>query len=180
MIEITLPIILQLVQTTGIIVGIIYYITIMRNQQRATLQSTRARQRELIFQKHQTYSKEYFQTIWETNLYQDWKTPQEFIQKHGPPNNTDDFIKFSYSMRHYDLAGVLLLENESEADLIFKLYPAQAVIQMWELFEPVIMWVREKRNNPEHLASFEYLYLQAKKRYPDIIPGTNELNINNT
>jgi hypothetical protein len=34
MVEITLPIMLQIVQTVGILVGIIYYITIMRNQQR--------------------------------------------------------------------------------------------------------------------------------------------------
>jgi hypothetical protein len=42
MVEITLPIILQLLQTAGILVGIIYYITIMRNTQKTrelTLQS---------------------------------------------------------------------------------------------------------------------------------------------
>jgi hypothetical protein len=34
MVEITLPIVLQIVQTVGILVGIVYYITIMRSQQR--------------------------------------------------------------------------------------------------------------------------------------------------
>jgi len=34
MVEITLPIMLQIMQTVGILVGIIYYITIMRNTQK--------------------------------------------------------------------------------------------------------------------------------------------------
>jgi len=34
MVEITLPIVLQIVQTAGIFVGIVYYLTIMRNNQR--------------------------------------------------------------------------------------------------------------------------------------------------
>lgn len=146
----------------------------MRNQQKTMEQSTRARQRELIFQKYQSYSKEYFKTTWKVWLYQDWKTPEEFLEKHGPPDNTDDWINYSYTMRHYDLAGVLYKENESEADLIFKLYPPAAIIHIWEQFKPIILRTREKRNNPDHLASFEYLYEQTKKRYPNILPGTYE------
>jgi hypothetical protein len=34
MVELTLPIMLQILQTAGIFVGIVYYITIMRNAQR--------------------------------------------------------------------------------------------------------------------------------------------------
>ncbi|NHJ33777.1 MAG: hypothetical protein FK732_13035 [Asgard group archaeon] len=177
MVELTISIMLQFVQTTGIIVGIIYYITIMRNQQKANQQSARARQRELIYQKYQSYTKEYFQTIWQVNLYDDWKTPQEFLEKHGPPNNVEDFANYSYTMRHFELAGILYMENETESDLIFKLYPPMSIMQMWERYEPVIMWTREKRNDPGHLASFQYLYTQAKKRYPDILPQSFEFNI---
>ena len=82
-------------------------------------------------------------------------------------------------MRYFSLGGVLFKENEADADLLFELYPPQAVIAFWEEFKPIIMWSRERRNNPHHHESFEYLYDQAKKRYPDILPRT-EFNINNT
>jgi hypothetical protein len=34
MVEVTIPIVLQVIQTVGILVGIIYYITIMRSNQK--------------------------------------------------------------------------------------------------------------------------------------------------
>ena len=174
MVDVNLSIVLQIVQTTGIVVGIIYYLTIMRNQQRATEQRRKERQRELIFQKHQSYTKEYFQTLWEVTQYKDWKTPEEFIEKHGPPNNTHDYANYSYTMRQFHLAGLLLMENKEEADLIFKLYPPQAIMGTWEQYKPIIMRTRETRNNPEHLSAFEYLFKEAKKRYPEIRPQWEE------
>jgi hypothetical protein len=170
MVEITYQMVLSTIQTIALVVGIIYYLTIMRNTQRANEQHRKERKRELIFQKSQTYTKEYFQTLWEVTQYRDWKTPEEFIEKHGPPNNTHDYANYSYTMRNFHLAGLLLMENNEEADLIFKLYPPQAIMGMWEQYKPIIMRTRETRNNPEHLSAFEYLYNEAKKRYPNIKP----------
>jgi len=47
MVEITLPIILQILQTIGILVGIVYYITIMRNTQRTRELSLNAQEQAL-------------------------------------------------------------------------------------------------------------------------------------
>ncbi len=44
MVEITLPLVLQILQTAGILVGIIYYITIMRNTQKTRELSLRAQE----------------------------------------------------------------------------------------------------------------------------------------
>ena len=57
MVEVTLPIVLQMVQTIALIVGIIYYLTIMRNQQRtrelalkAQEHATETRQTQIFMQ----------------------------------------------------------------------------------------------------------------------------------
>jgi len=63
MVEITLPIILQIVQTVALVVGIIYYLTIMRNQQRtreltlkAQEHATETRQAQLFMQIYDKWS----------------------------------------------------------------------------------------------------------------------------
>jgi hypothetical protein len=52
MVEITLPIVLQIIQTVSISVGIIYYLFIMRNVQKS-------RQRENLFLRLQSFDKTY-------------------------------------------------------------------------------------------------------------------------
>jgi arginine exporter protein ArgO len=62
MVEFTIPLVLDIIRTAGILVAIVYYITIMRNQQRtrelslkAQEEAEKARQREMIIQRSQTY-----------------------------------------------------------------------------------------------------------------------------
>ena len=50
MVDITLPIVLQIVQTAGILVGIVYYIAIMRNNQRTQQMQLETRQAQLFMQ----------------------------------------------------------------------------------------------------------------------------------
>jgi len=162
MAEITIPLVLDIIRTLGILVGIIYYITIIRNAQRS-------RQRELIFQRFQGYSKDYIQTYFEVASYRDWETVEDWRNKYGLPMNVEADTKWTYIMSLYNMAGLLLKEKEVDPDLIFLLYPPHVVIRLWEQFEPVIQSLRE-RTHPVHLEPFEFLYHEAKKRYPEIDP----------
>ncbi len=148
----------------------------MRNNQRtrelslkAQEEAERSRKRELILQRHQSYSLEYTRTFWEMASWTDWDTVEEYNEKYGMPN-TEAKAKFTYLMRIFSTAGMLLRENMDNADLIFQLYPATGVIGLWEQFEPIIYDIRKTRNSPTHLEGFEFLYREAKKRYPDILP----------
>jgi len=147
----------------SIAASIVYYASILRNQ-------NKARQRELILQRHQSYNLEYTRTFWEMASWTDWQTIEEYNEKYGMPNNPEAKAKFTYLMRILSTAGTLLRENMDNADLIFRLYPAPGIIGMWELFEPVIHDLREKRNMPSHLEDLEFLYREAKKRHPEILP----------
>jgi hypothetical protein len=120
MVEITLPIVLQIVQTIGILVGIIYYITIMRNSLIAQEEAERSRQREQILLRSQSYSLEYTKAYAETVGMDDWKTVEEFHSKYGRQANPEAFAKWIYIRSVYNTAGLLLKEKTVDLDILGK------------------------------------------------------------
>jgi hypothetical protein len=175
MVEITYQMVLSTVQTVSLVVGIVYYITIMRNQQRtrelslkAQEEAERARKRELILLRSQNYSLDYTKAYAETLVMDDWTTVEEFHKKYGIATNPDAFSKWIYIRSVFNWAGLLLKEEGTDPELLFQLYSPNAIIGLWERFEPVIRDVRIRFNYPEYWEPFEYLYNEAKKRYPDV------------
>jgi hypothetical protein len=65
------------------------------------------------------------------------------------------------------MAGILLKQG-ADPDIIFELYPHGAVINLWELYEPIVEHMKVKSKNPMRLDNLEYLYNEAKKRRPEI------------
>jgi hypothetical protein len=155
--------ILDVVPALGVIVALIYYSLTLRN-------TSRARQRELIFQRLQGYSIEFTKAFADIASYTDWEDAEDFTRKYGMQVNPEAWAKYVYILRAYNFAGILLKERVAEADLIFKLYPPMGVISVWEQFEQTVQDTRERRNVPAHMESFEFLYREAKKRYPEILP----------
>lgn len=168
MIEITLPIVLQIVQTIGILVGIIYYITIMRNSIKAQEEAERSRQREQILLRSQIYSLEYYRAYTDTVGMDDWETVEEFHRKYGREANPEAFSKWIYVRSVFNTAGLLLKEKTVDPDLIFQLYAPNAVIGLWEQQEPIIREARMRFKHPTYWEPFEFLYNEAKKRYQEI------------
>jgi hypothetical protein len=176
MVEISLSIVLQIVQTIGILVGIVYYLTIMRNTQRTRELSLKAqeeaeknRQRDMIIQRSQSYSLEYIRTFNEVMLMTDWETPEEWDEKYYRTNNVEAFSKWNYITRLYEMAG-LLMRQGADPDIIFAFYPEGAVINLWEQYESIVHYMRDKWG-PPFLDSLEYLYNEAKKRQPELSPS---------
>jgi hypothetical protein len=162
MVEITLPILLQIVQTMALLVGIVYYITIMRNQQKAQQESEKSRRNELVYGKLQNISLEYATSFNEVMTFRDWKDPEEWEEKYGRNNNLAAFSKWNYVMRHYQLAG-LLLKQGADPEIIFELYPCGAVINLYELFQPIIE--HKKKVESWDFTNLDYLYYEAKKMW---------------
>ena len=81
MVEITLPIVLQIVQTTGIIIGIIYYLTIMRNQQKSQQLTLETRQAQLLLNLMNTYRGTEFRRQWHTLFHIEWTDFEDFKER---------------------------------------------------------------------------------------------------
>jgi hypothetical protein len=99
----------------------------------------------------------------------DWEDAEDWEKKYGRKANPEAAAKWNYIMRIYGLGGIHLQEG-ADPDLLFKLYPLSAVIPLWEQFEPIIMFWRERLNDPRMWEPFEYLYNEAKKRAPELTP----------
>jgi hypothetical protein len=154
--------ILSMVPAIGVIVALVYYSMTLRY-------TSKARQRELVFQRFQGYSLDYMKTYADA-LNFDWEDVEDWEDKFGRRTNPEAWSKVFYINRIYNLAGILLKEKAADADLIFQLYPANAVIRMWEKFGPVIRNSRERLKHPAFFEPYEFLYHEAKKRYPNVPP----------
>lgn len=160
---VSLEVVAILLSGIGISASLVYYAQVLRN-------TNKSRLREVIFQRAQVYSSSYTEAFAATRTMNDWETVEEFQSKYGISASPDKWSKYMYITRVYNIAGILLKENMADADLIFKLYPPYAVINVWEQFLPITENLREHVNYPEAYESFEFLYEQAKQRYPAIIP----------
>ena len=168
MVEITYQMVLSTLQTIALIVGIVYYITIMRNQQRtrelalkAQEVAEKARQRDMIIQRSQTYGLEWMRAWGEINKMTDWQDVEDFMEKYA---GTESRAKWLYIVRQYTLAGLHLKEG-ADPDLLFQLYTPYSIMTLWERFEPVFRSQKEMGL----WEPFEYLYNEAKKRHPNIL-----------
>ena len=159
------PIILQsisiLISSFGMIIALIYYTQTLRY-------TNKARQRELIILRSQSYSMEYADAYADVVGMEDWSTVVEFHSKYGRQADPRAFAKWLYIRNVYNLAGLLLKEKEADPDLIFELYAPNAVIHLWEQHEPLIQAAREAFKHPGYYKPFEHLYNEAKRRYPEI------------
>tara|TARA_B100001971_G_C17699931_1_gene291195 strand:+ start:11 stop:499 length:489 start_codon:yes stop_codon:yes gene_type:complete len=144
----------------GLIIALVYYIMTLRY-------TSKARQRKLIMQRSHTYNVEYQKAWHEVIGMSDWEDAEDWAKTYGRDANLEAYSKWMHIMRDFGLAGIHLQEG-ADPDLLFKLYPLSAVIPLWEQFEPIIMVMRERLNDPRMWEPFEYLYNEAKKRAPEL------------
>jgi hypothetical protein len=160
---VTIESLLDVIPAAGVIIALVYYSMTLRY-------TTKARQRELIFLRSQSYSKEYSDAYTNICNQQDWKTPEDWFEKYGRTKDPEAFSSFLYICNVFNLAGVLLKEKEVDEDLIFQLYHPNSIIPVWEHFETIVYYIREDHKYSGYFEPFEFLYKKAKKKYPDIPP----------
>ena len=179
MVEFTLPLVLQIVQTVGILVGIIYYITIMRNQQRtrelaltAQEHATETRQTEIFMRLYEQLNNAETYTSWAELVNQEIDN-EEYLQKYDSTVNPVHFGKRAHLWYTYNTIGELLLMGIVKPDLIQRLSLDPMVITMWERWEHIIRETRIRENSPDIWSGFEHLYnemvrLREERDYPKI------------
>ena len=144
----------------GLIVAITSYTVTLRN-------TSKARQRELIFQRLQTFDRE-FSKAWTNVMFKDVKSQEEWIEAFNPFKNPHNFADTIFLQSRYNSLGMMLKEKVVNLELLFQIYQPNSIMRAWETFEPSITYRREKENNPSLMSAFEYLYEEVKKRYPNI------------
>ena len=143
MVEITLPIMLQIVQTVGILVGIIYYITNMRNQ-------NRSRQIQIISS---------IVTMDQTSDFINWDTGDYdvFMSEHGPEAKLEDWMLLNSFFYRLEFQGVYVREGLLDIRLVC-LIDGGTIKEAWEHYRGLWDEYRRRYNRPRYYIEAEYLY----------------------
>ncbi len=179
MVEITYPMVLSTIQTASLVVGIIYYISIMRNQQRtrelalkAQEHATETRQTQIFMRLYEQLNNAETYTSWAelANMEID---NEEYLQKYDSSVNPAHFGKRAHLWFTFNTVGELLLMGIIKPDLIHRLTLRTMVIVIWERWEHIIRATRVRENTPDIWNGFEHLYNEMKRYrkerdYPEV------------
>jgi hypothetical protein len=165
MVEITLPIVLQIVQTVALIVGIIYYLSIMRNQQRtrelalkAQEQALETRQAQMFMGIFNQMNSDGFIEAWEYCRSLDFTNFEEYLKI----RDELDWRKLRRLGVFFEGLGTLVKENLVNIRLV-ALMMSSMVKQYWEPIEEMTFKAREYDNYPRFNSEVEYLYRTLMK-----------------
>jgi hypothetical protein len=156
MIEITYQMVLSTLQTIALIVGIAYYLIIMRNSQRAQQLQLETRQAQFFMDIYETYRSLDFRKQWNEVRFQwEWDDFDDYWKRYGP--DTDNMAVRGAVFGYYEGIGVLIRKGLIDAELVAELL-AETMISIWEKYEDVIMEQRRVLDSPTAWNDLEYLY----------------------
>ena len=173
MVEITYQMVLSTIQTIALVVGIVYYLTIMRNAQKTrelTLKSqenaTETRQAQLFMQIYDKWSSTEYTEAWHLINNADFKTYEEMMEFY----NKEEYRRaFGKIVGFYEGVGVLVKEGLVDIRLVALLMTGTTTI-FWRKMEPFIPEIR-KYGYPRAYIETEYLYDKLMKyiqEHPEI------------
>jgi hypothetical protein len=167
MVEITVPLLLDIIRTVGILVGIVYYITIMRNQQKnqelarsAQEQALGTRQAQLMYQIWNDYER--FREsglFWRDLEYEDF---DDFWRRYSADENPDFWRRDVAIMGWYERIGVLVKTGLLDVHLMALSFGGPTRM-LWENLEPILEPLREKFQYPRLWSETEYLCKEVIK-----------------
>jgi len=173
MVEITLPIVLQLLQTVGLLAGIFYYIMTLQNTRKNQQQQLETRQAQL-------YTNIWNQSInnpnWMKNfliVYEfKWKTLDEYFET-CPSNDTtsENFMALWQVGMFFEGLSPIFKQGSFNLDYFFPSY-YWMLSTFWRKLEPIIVEIRE-RMGPTVWCESEYLYhilTEHIEKHPELDP----------
>jgi hypothetical protein len=172
--EVTYQMVLSTLQTIALIVGIVYYLIIMRNSQRNQKIQIETRQAQLFMQ---IFTRQY-DVDQRRNLHLvthlEYKNYDDFIEKYGAVNNPDVYFRFSSLCTYFEGVGVLVKRNLVDPSIVDDLMSGR-IIEFWEAVSPYILAFRERTGDYEAIEHVEYLYtiiksIQDKQRIAAGLP----------
>ena len=160
MAEITYQMVLSTLQTAGLLVGIFYYVTSLRNQ-------SKARKTQLYLQILNKFSQS--DTIEAQGKINDleWSTAEDFLEDWRNPEGRKTI---GTQVNWYEGLGVLVRENLLDIRVV-ALFMTGLVINFWDKFTQIIEELREVSGLPRYFIETEYLYNQLMKyikEHPEI------------
>ena len=168
MVDVSYQMALSTIQTVSLVVGIIYYLTIMRSQQRtrelafkAQEQAVETRQAQLFMEMYRDFKRPDVQkafhdivSVWE------WENYDDFQEKYV--RTWDEWNKYMLIYSIYEGLGVLIYRKLIDVKMIDELMRSY-VTRFWDKLSPVLLEMRARYNAPLMVEFTEYLYNEIMK-----------------
>ncbi len=162
MVEITIPIVLQFLQTAGILVGIYYYIMTLRNQQKNREHSEETRKIQLLLDINKDIEGSGSGVQYNEIMDMKWDSYDDFISKYGVENNPDAYRKRRRMWQIMHVTGLLVRDGLIDVRAIVE-YTSGGALYMWRKFKDIIEESRRLYDRPEYLIGLEYLAGEVEK-----------------
>ena len=144
----------------GLIIALVYYTQTLRN-------STKTRQTEILFQRLQRDAPQYEAWI-EVMFVQEWTNFEELMEKYPANVEVEARAKVNYVGSLFHNLGLLLQENVTDPDLLFRIMGPTTILSTWERYEQLTKDFRRNTNDPTVWEGFEYLANETRRRYPEV------------
>jgi hypothetical protein len=148
--------VLSTLQTAGILVGISYYLVIMRNSQRNQQLALENRQVSTYLQSVGFRDKE-FMNVWADIIDQEYSDFEEWELKYGRLVNRESWSSFFAMANLYQSIGYLVDYGVLTPELVYD-QEGELVILTWETQKMGIDGTKEKRGFKHLFDHYESLY----------------------
>ena len=156
MVDVTYQMVLSTLQTAGILVGILYYITIMRNQ-------SKAREAQFLLQLNNVFQDKEAIKDWLNVLQMQFTDYDDFLEKFDSEVNMENYLQRSRIYRMLNTFGHILKKGLVDPETVFDGISGDFIEDMWRKHSVIILEIRKRRNVPHYLEGFEYLAKAMKK-----------------
>jgi hypothetical protein len=172
MVEVTYQMVLSTLQTVALVVGISYYIMVLRNQQKSHKHAEDTRKIQLLHEINQFATDP--NLPWKEMMDMEWDDYEDFISKYGFDNNPDHYTGMIRIWRNLNLYGLLIDEGLIDISTYVRV-TGVLISVLWKKFGAVIEEMRRVQDNPEHLIGMEILaretdsYHKSKSLKPKLL-----------
>jgi hypothetical protein len=168
MAEITYQMVLSTLQTIALIVGIIYYITIMRNTQKA-------RRSEILWNFLQLRRQEDIMLKYAWVMSLEWEDYDDYESKYGREANPEAWAKLWSYLVQFDDIGLMVGRGVIDIADYYELASSSIPI-LWMKYKPIIEEIR-RRGDPKTMDWLQYLveemHKESKRRGDNLLPELN-------
>ena len=159
MVDVSYQMVLSTLQTVGLLVGIVYYLTIMRN-------SLEARKSEVLWSLLQIRREEESMHKFSIAMSLEWNDYEDFLDKYGRESNPETWAKIWSYLVMFDDIGLMVNRGVIDIKDYYEL-ASGSIPTLWNKYEPIILEIR-KRGDPKTMDWLEYLidelHKEAKRR----------------
>ena len=152
----------DLVAIFGVIAGFTYYVLTVHNAQKTQQMSLDTRKTSIFLQMYGTITPELIDRVTKMNTWEftDFK---DFHLKYD-----DKFAEWESVFQRYNGIGLLAKQDQVDLNLIFKLL-GLPIFRLMKNYESIIEKQKEFHGIPDMYEGLEYLFGEAKIRYPEVI-----------